>query len=217
MTEAWSSAARVEGEVPGPRRKSATWPWVLAGCGGLSLLVGIGLALVLPSLLRKFELVPPFTVVSGEELARSPALEAEVRGLAGLAQDEVIVWYYGAGLRVADQGSLLTDRRVIGWQLDEFGSSEAEDLMIETAAFDEVRWLGLHFRPDGDVDSLLWVYRDDEDDVFGLWLDTDQLRRGVFVDDLEAACREAGDHYQRRFDADASESEAAPAPALEGR
>jgi len=83
------------------------------GCGCLGALLLVALSVVAPQLIDLTQ-VPPLGVVDGSQL--TPRIRAGVEGVVPLEPDEQVLFFYSSSIvSYADDGNLLTDRRVVSW------------------------------------------------------------------------------------------------------
>lgn len=171
--------------LPGKRR-GGLGRALLIGCGGLFVLSF--LAFLAVGFLIDGGYLPESQLVRGEDL--KGRMERKVRALV-LEDGEEVRWFYsGALLDVAEDGNLLTDRRVISYYEDE----ETDELVVEAVDLRDVTGIRVVFAENWFDDTEVEVFVAGADDVSAALLLLSSLEDldHEFVRDLAGAARGAG-------------------------
>jgi hypothetical protein len=120
----------------------------------------------------------PTRALTGAELP--DAYREKLVELGHLEPDEQVLFFYSAALfSIEDEGNLLTDRRVVSYQMQEGGPWRAS-APLETVAHVEVSWSQSDFE-----DTVITVHTSD-DRSFRLIVSGEEERDRAFVEKLES-------------------------------
>ena len=182
---------------------------LLIGCGVLFVLFVVGVIGVGVLIQRGTIAFQDPTPIRGEELSED--LLADLRDV-GIGEDETVLWYSGVKFWIFNAyGHVLTDRRVVYYELSDEQKNQAE-YEVSEVALEDVRGVDAEFGAPASNETVVTVYSEGQDgqlqaDVALLLPAIDDLDHS-FVADIVAAARGAGAEVATiRFSGVVSEAE----------
>lgn len=196
-------------EMQDERRGGGCMKPLLIGCGVLFILfvasvIGIGVAVQRGAIAFQDP-----TPIRGEELTDD--LVADLREV-GIEEDETVVWFSGVKFWIFNAyGNVLTDRRVVFYELSDEQKNQAE-YEVSDIALGDIAGIDVEFGEPATAETLVTVYSSGTDGalqaevalVLGAIEDLDH----AFVADLVSGARGAGAEVATiRFSGDVSDAE----------
>ena len=178
------------------------------GLGAVTGMV-VGALVLVMAVASSFHWIVPSRVVTGEEIR--PADLRFLRAEGMLEDGELPLYFYSIGIfSVADEGNLLTDRRVVSYFRLPFESAR---LLISSATFEEIHQIETTYSDSALEDSEVFVQTSaDADDGFYLSLSSEEGGDRTFVNRLTELWNEA----RHKKEATGEDGPPAGAPAAVG-